>query len=117
MQEKRKIVGTFVPLSSLYGFHQSPQDFGTFASGMPFLTWLHDTKQNAWQVLPLHETHLEGNSTQKHVPSPYKGYGVGLDSAYLPSSRSQSARAPVPRMSPPLGQGGRGQQKTSVKLK
>lgn len=34
-------------------------------------------------MLPLHETQLEPGSATRHVPSPYKGYGIGFDRKYL----------------------------------
>ena len=49
-----------------------------------FLLWLRNTGQTAWQMLPIHETSLEINSKTKHVPSPYKGYGVGIDPSLTP---------------------------------
>ncbi len=71
----QKTIGTLVPMSAL----------GTFASGLVFLDWLHKTHQSAWQLLPLYQTQLEPGSATKHIPSPYKGYGIGLDPKYLPS--------------------------------
>lgn len=79
----RSRIGTFVPLSALQSTSLQPEDNGTFAVAGAFLTWLKDTKQSAWQVLPLHETQLEVGSVTKHVPSPYKSYGVGLSPTYL----------------------------------
>ncbi len=78
----KKIVGTFIPLSAL------PKN-GTIEDGIQFLDWLEKMKQNAWQVLPLHETHLEKGSKTKHVPSPYKSYGIGLDPKYGYKTKSQ----------------------------
>ena len=63
--------------------HTAPQ--GTFAAGEIFVDWLAKSGQTAWQVLPLHETQLQKGSKTKHVPSPYKGYGIGLDPRYLAS--------------------------------
>lgn len=71
-----KRIGTLLPMSAL----------GTFASGLVFLDWLKKTKQSAWQMLPLHQTQLEPGSATKHVPSPYKSYGIGLDPKYLSES-------------------------------
>jgi 4-alpha-glucanotransferase len=34
--------------------------------------------------LPLHQTQLENNTSGNHVPSPYKGYGIGFDPQFLP---------------------------------
>ncbi len=88
--KKNKIVGTLVPISALRSKAQNPKDFGTFQTGLHFLDWLQKTNQNAWQLLPLHETQLEKDSKTKHVPSPYKGYGIGLDPKYLSSKNSKS---------------------------
>lgn len=82
----QKVIGTLVPLSALSSL-ETPQNQGTFATGMVFLDWIHLTGQNAWQMLPLHQTQLEKGSANKHVPSPYKGYGVGLDPKYLGTLR------------------------------
>ncbi len=71
-----KVIGTLVPMSAL----------GTFEDGIVFLDWLKKTNQSAWQVLPLYETQLELGSATRHIPSPYKSYGVGLDPKYLPKS-------------------------------
>jgi len=75
-----KIVGTLVPLSALHSKHLPK---ATFKTGEIFLDWLSKTKQSAWQLLPLHETQLEKGSPTKHVSSPYKGYGIGIDPKYL----------------------------------
>lgn len=83
---KDKIVGTFAPVFSLWSTTQKKEDYGTFASGIIFIDWLKKTNQSAWQMLPLNETQLEKGSKTKHVPSPYKGYGIGLDPKFLPSS-------------------------------
>lgn len=80
---KDKVVGTFAPVFSLWSTTQSKEDFGTFASGVVLLDWLKKTGQTAWQMLPLNETQLETGSRIKHVPSPYKGYGIGLDPKFL----------------------------------
>lgn len=69
-----KVIGTLIPMFSL----------GTFTTGLVFLDWLKKTRQSAWQMLPLHQTQLEPGSSTKHIPSPYKGYGIGLDPRYLP---------------------------------
>lgn len=86
MNNEEKIIGTFVPLDALHSTQQPKEDAGTFAAGLVFLDWLKKTKQNAWQLLPLHETQLEAGSKTKHIPSPYKSYSIGLDPKYLPSS-------------------------------
>lgn len=61
---------------------------GTFAAGEKFVEWLAKTKQSAWQILPLHQTQLQKGSKTKHVSSPYKGYGIGLDPRFLQSEAS-----------------------------
>jgi 4-alpha-glucanotransferase len=80
-----KVVGTLAPIFSLTTSKLSPEDQGTFEAGIYFLDWLHKTKQTAWQILPVNETQLEKGSPTKHVPSPYKGYGIGLAPKYLSS--------------------------------
>lgn len=75
-----------MPLSSLSSTKQKKNDQGTFETGLLFLDWLKKTGQSAWQLLPLHQTQLEKGSSIKRVPSPYKGYGIGLDPKYLSSS-------------------------------
>lgn len=72
----KKRIGTLIPMSAL----------GTFADGLVFLDWLHKTNQSAWQLLPLYQTQLEPGSKTKHIPSPYKSYGIGLDPKYLSES-------------------------------
>lgn len=84
MKKNEKIIGTFIPLRALRSLKFPDNKNGTFAEGLLFLDWLKETGQGAWQLLPLYETHLEIGSAIKHVPSPYKGYGVGLDPVYLP---------------------------------
>ena len=86
MKNAKKIIGTFVPLDALRSSAQPKKDSATFASGLVFLDWLKKTKQNAWQLLPLHENQLEPGSSTKHIPSPYKSYSIGLDPKYLPTS-------------------------------
>ncbi len=73
---KIKIIGTLLPLSALNAPNR-------FSEGLVFLNWLKKTGQQAWQLLPLHETHLEKDSQTKHVSSPYKSYGIGLDPQYM----------------------------------
>ena len=41
-------------------------------------------------MLPLHETQLEPGSATRHVPSPYKSYGIGLSPRYLPAVSSHT---------------------------
>ncbi len=79
----KKTIGTAVPLSALWSDKNKHGDLDT---ALLFLDWLHATGQTAWQLLPLHETQLVPDSKKDHVPSPYKGYGVGLDSRYLSPS-------------------------------
>lgn len=93
MHLAKKIVGTLVPLASLHS-NRFPQ-YGMFETGELFLDWIRETGQSAWQLLPLHETQLERGSKTRHVPSPYKGYGIGLDPAYL--SRLAKKRRPNDR--------------------
>jgi 4-alpha-glucanotransferase len=71
----KKHVGTMLPFSAIGG---------RLDKGKEFLAWLSRNGQSLWQFLPLHETHLEPGSKNKHVPSPYKGYGIGLDSKLFP---------------------------------
>lgn len=79
----QKIIGTLVPMSALFSSVLPKYDKGTFATGLIFLDWLKKTNQSAWQVLPLYETQLELGSQTKHIPSPYKSYGIGLAPKYL----------------------------------
>jgi len=72
----QKQVGTFAPISALWN---QTGERGTLDVARQFLKWLRNTGQSAWQILPLHPTHLETKSITIHVPSPYKSYGVGLD--------------------------------------
>lgn len=74
MKKSKKVVGTLLPLFAL----TNPD----FKSAQVFLDWLKKTDQSAWLLLPLHETQLEKGSKTKHVPSPYKSYGIGLDPRY-----------------------------------
>ena len=83
MSMRSKVIGTLVPISALTS---TTHDNGTFSTGLIFLDWLKNTNQSAWQILPLNETQLEPGSSTRHVPSPYKSYGVGLDPKYLPES-------------------------------
>lgn len=77
-----KRIGTLASLTSLYSVTDVPQNRGTFSSGHVFLRWLATTNQHIWQMLPLHPTQWEADSSTP-VPSPYKGYGVGIDPKYL----------------------------------
>lgn len=80
-----KTIGTAAPMSALRsGLDGSDRlASGTFETGRLFLAWLAETGQAAWQFLPLSETHLEPGTRRTRVPSPYKGYGAGLDPRYL----------------------------------
>ena len=73
-------------MSALTSRKTDKNDDGTFATGLIFLDWLKKTNQSAWQILPLNETQLEPGSSTKHIPSPYKSYGIGLDPKYLSES-------------------------------
>lgn len=88
MKYSHKIIGTLIPVTALYSSKNSTQPAGNFEDGLLFLDWLKKTHQSAWQMLPLHETQLQTNSSTKHVPSPYKSYGIGLDPNYLPKTHS-----------------------------
>lgn len=83
IDQRQKRVGTFLPLFSLRSNKNPHNAHGTIPDGLVFLDWLEKTKQTAWQMLPLHETHLKKNSQTEHVPSPYKGYGIGIDPKYF----------------------------------
>lgn len=89
-----KIIGTFAPLFCLKSSAKelTGEEHGTTATAQVFLKWLKDSKQGAWQLLPLSETHLEPSPSTTHVPSPYKGYGIGLDPKWL----SEEERAITP---------------------
>jgi 4-alpha-glucanotransferase len=81
---KNKIIGTVLPLFAVNCRTDRPEaNCGSVIGGFSLLEWLAATGQRAWQILPLSQTHLEPGSTDKHVSSPYKGYGVGLDPRYL----------------------------------
>ena len=81
----KKSIGTAVPLSALWSGKKKVKN-GDLDTALVFLDWLHSTHQTIWQLLPLHETQLVPGSKKDHVPSPYKGYGVGLDPGYLSTS-------------------------------
>ena len=88
MTSKIKNVGTVLPMTALIS---KTAETGTFRAGRKFITWLAKSKQNAWQFLPLHETQLEPGSATQHQPSPYKGYGIGLDPRYLSSDSPEAS--------------------------
>jgi 4-alpha-glucanotransferase len=87
----QKAIGTLVPMSAIFSSKTPQNDTGTFAAGLIFLDWLKETQQSVWQMLPLHETQLEKNSTTIHIPSPYKSYGIGLHPQYLPTTYAQKS--------------------------
>jgi len=86
MSLRGKRIGTVLSMTSLVSKNAQP---GTFAAGEKFIDWLAKSKQNAWQVLPLHQTQLEKGSAIKHIPSPYKGYGIGLNPRFLSNDLPQ----------------------------
>lgn len=87
MSLHKKRIGTVLSMTALVSNNAKN---ATFDAGKIFIDWLIKTKQQAWQVLPLHQTQLEKGSATKHIPSPYKGYGIGLDPRFL------SSDAPLP---------------------
>lgn len=89
MNKNRKVIGTLVPVSSLYSLTLQKDDQGNFEAGAIFLDWIKKNHQSAWQMLPLHESQLEEGSFVKHSASPYKCYGIGLSEKYLSISHSQ----------------------------
>jgi len=82
---EKKTVGTAAPLRSLRSRSAGAGDAdgGTFETGRRFLAWLKRTGQGAWQLLPISAPCLEDGSPSVRVPSPYKGYGIGLDPRYI----------------------------------
>lgn len=86
MDRIKKVVGTLLPITSLVSKKYAD---GSFEAALQFLDWLELTNQNAWQLLPLNQTQLESGSKTKHVSSPYKGYGIGLDPRYLGEGNSE----------------------------
>lgn len=84
-----KTIGTLVPLSALRSAEDEKNKIkhSSFKTGKVFLNWLKETGQNAWQMLPLYPTHIY--PTGKPANSPYRGYGVGLDSRYLSEEASK----------------------------
>lgn len=77
-------------MSALYSSKNFENNKGKFDSGIIFLDWLKKTDQSVWQMLPLHETQLEKNSIDRHIPSPYKSYGIGLNPQYLSAVSKKS---------------------------
>jgi 4-alpha-glucanotransferase len=78
-----KRIGTLLPISALIS---NSATRGSFQAGLKFVDWLARSKQSVWQLLPLSETQLQNGSATIHVPSPYKGYCIGLDPKYLSPS-------------------------------
>lgn len=83
MTNHKRVIGTLLPLTALLSPQNLQKHTNAFEIGCNFVNWLEKTHQTAWQLLPLHETQLETGSKTKHVPSPYKSYGIGLDPKYL----------------------------------
>lgn len=85
-------VGTLVPVRALRSARPdlAEESGGTFATGETFIEWLAATGQGLWQMLPLAETHLEQGSSSVRVPSPYRGYGIGLDPTYVPATEASA---------------------------
>lgn len=85
----QKTIGTFLPLTALRTDESlaAGRESGTILEALQFIDWLSSTGQGAWQLLPIAETHLEPGSPSTRVPSPYKGYGIGIDPAFIPPSR------------------------------
>ncbi|HAU66584.1 MAG: hypothetical protein A2017_05385 [Lentisphaerae bacterium GWF2_44_16] len=79
----KKMIATALPIFSLKSKALLCKENGTFTDGLVFLDWLKATGQSGWQILPLSQTHLVPGSKKQHVPSPYRGYGVGLDPKFL----------------------------------
>ncbi|OGV94749.1 hypothetical protein A3A66_01985 [Microgenomates group bacterium RIFCSPLOWO2_01_FULL_46_13] len=84
-----KRIGTCLPLTALAG-EKVAGESDYLTAGISFARWLSQTGQTIWQVLPLHQTHLEAGHTGNYVASPYKGYGIGLDPRFLPSQAAPS---------------------------
>lgn len=88
VDQKAKHIGTLAPLFSLHSSHDLLHDRGTFSTAYAFIDWLKKTKQTLWQLLPMHPTEWEPGSMTP-VPSPYKGYGVGIDPSYVSQADSR----------------------------
>lgn len=78
MNNPQKITGVGVPLSALWCEKNGKGAGMSLETGEVFLDWVAEQSLSAWQLLPLHETEYEPGSLARRVPSPYKGYGVGL---------------------------------------
>lgn len=70
---------------------------GTFSTGLVFLEWLQRNGQTAWQLCPLAQTPLQPGSRTIHAPSPYQGFGVGLDPKYLGKPWRNAVPSPAER--------------------
>ncbi len=81
MAGQRKIIGTTLPLFSLYSKRNQSYNNGILNDGILFIDWLKKTNQKAWQFLPLHETEFL-NNLNSYNPSPYKGFGIGIHPKY-----------------------------------
>ncbi len=84
-----KIIGTSLPFFALLSKRNDAQH-NPWQQAEQFLDWLKRSGQNAWVMLPLSESQLEEGSSHKHVPSPYKGYGIGIDPRYLPVGNNKA---------------------------
>lgn len=82
MRTNKKVIGTSIPLFSLKSEKTTQLKNGNIEDGILFIDWLAKTKQKIWQMLPINETQLIPG-LKKHVNSPYKGYGIGIDPKYL----------------------------------
>lgn len=81
MLTKNKIIGTMLPISSLYSIKNQNYVNGIIDDGLLFIDWLKITNQHAWQILPIHETEYLKDSRINNT-SPYKGFGIGINPKY-----------------------------------
>jgi len=86
MDLANKMVATLLPMTAI---SSSSGQRGKFGLGPGFVDWLAMTGQSGWQLLPLNQTELEEGSSSVHVPSPYKGYGIGLDPRFLSDEKRE----------------------------
>jgi 4-alpha-glucanotransferase len=86
VENMRKIVGTLLPLTAL---DSQKGDKDLFEAGAGFVDWLAETGQNAWQLLPLHQTSWLNCNL---FDSPYSSYGVGLNPMYLSKVKSEKEK-------------------------
>jgi 4-alpha-glucanotransferase len=68
-----ELLATLLPLTAL----ENP-----FIHGIDFLQWLKKTRQQAWQMLPIHDNHV----------SPYSSFGIGLNPRLLQAIDLPAAR-------------------------